>query len=92
MWGGGGDRKICCFFRNTLPASVNGRCKNQNIAAENYNAPSDKNRIHHRSPIQTEKSQPEGERLRPETRFTYFPALSIDPRVGVSRSASETNV
>ena len=27
----------------------------------------------------------------PETRFTEFPALSVDPRVGISRSASETD-
>ena len=50
-----------------------------------------KNRIFHRSPIQTEKSQPEGKRIMPETRFTKFPALSVDPRVGISRSASETD-
>ena len=34
--------------------------------------------------MQTEKSQPEGEQIMPETRFTEFPALSIDPRVGIS--------
>ena len=50
------------------------------------------NRIYHRSPMQTEKSQPEGKRLMPETRFTEFPALSVDSRVGISHSASETNV
>ena len=48
-------------------------------------------RIYHRSPMQTEKSQSEGERIMPETRFTDFPALSVDPRVGSSRSASETD-
>ena len=48
------------------------------------------NRICHRSPILTEKSQPEGKRIMPETKFTEFPALSIDPRVGIFRSASET--
>ena len=42
--------------------------------------------------MQTEKSQPEGKRIMPETRFTEFPALSVDPRVGISRSASETDV
>ena len=26
----------------------------------------------------------------PETRLNSFPALSVDPRVGISRSASET--
>ena len=28
----------------------------------------------------------------PETRFTSFPASSFDPRVGIFRSASETDV
>ena len=42
--------------------------------------------------MQTENSQPEGKRIMPETRFTEFPALSVDPRVGVSRSTSETDV
>ena len=28
----------------------------------------------------------------PETRFTSFPALFVDPKVGIYRSASETNV
>ena len=50
------------------------------------------NRIYHRSPIQTEKSQPESKWIMPETRFTEFRALSIDRRVGISRSASETIV
>ena len=38
-----------------------------------------------------EKSQPKGKRIMPETRFTEFPAFSVDPRVGISRSASETD-
>ena len=42
--------------------------------------------------MQTAKSQPEGKRIMPEMRFTEFPALSIDPRVGISWSASETDV
>ena len=50
------------------------------------------NSIYHRSLMQTEKSQPEGKRIMPETRFIEFPALSVDPRVGISRSASETDV
>ena len=29
--------------------------------------------------MQTEKSQPEGKRVMPETRFTKIPALSVDP-------------
>ena len=40
--------------------------------------------------MQTEKSQPEGKRIMPETRFTEFPALSVDPKIGISRSASDT--
>ena len=50
------------------------------------------NRIYHLSPMQIEKSQPERKRIMPETRFTSFPALSVDPRVGISLSASETDV
>ena len=42
--------------------------------------------------MQTEKSQPEGEWIMPETRFTKFPALSVDLRVVISWSALETNV
>ena len=42
--------------------------------------------------MQTEKCQPEGKRIMPETRFTEFPALSVDPRVGISQSASATDV
>ena len=33
----------------------------------------------------------EGKRIMPETKFTKFPALSIYPLVGISRSASETD-
>ena len=40
--------------------------------------------------MQPEKSHPEGKRIMAETRFTEFPALSVDPRVGISGSASET--
>ena len=29
--------------------------------------------------------------MMPETKFTLFPALSVDPRVGISRSASKTD-
>ena len=47
-------------------------------------------RIYHRSPMQTEKSQLEGKWIMLEKRFTKFPALSVGPRVGISRSASET--
>ena len=41
--------------------------------------------------MQTEKSQPDGKRIMPETRFTEFLALSVDPRVWLSRSASKTD-
>ena len=50
------------------------------------------NRIYHWSPTQTETSQPEGKRIIPERKFTEFPALPVDPRVLISRSASETDV
>ena len=50
------------------------------------------NKICHRSLMQTEKTQPEGKRIMPEIRFTEFPALSVDSRVWISRSASETDV
>ena len=42
--------------------------------------------------MHTEKSQTEGKRIMPETRFTEFPELSVDPRVEISRSASKTYV
>ena len=45
------------------------------------------NRICHWSPMQIEKSQTEGKRIMLEMRFTKFLALSVDPRVGISRSA-----
>ena len=41
--------------------------------------------------MQTEKSLAEGKRIMPETRFTEFAALSVDPMVGISRSALETD-
>ena len=42
--------------------------------------------------MQTENSQTEGQRILPETRLTELSALSIDPRVGISRSAAETGL
>ena len=42
--------------------------------------------------MQTEKSEPEGKRIMPETRLTEFLVLSVDPRVRISRSALETDV
>ena len=50
-----------------------------------------KTRIYHWSPMQTEKSEPEGSRMMSKTRFTEFPASSVDSRVGISWSASETD-
>ena len=49
------------------------------------------NRICNRSPIQNEKSIPSGQRIMPEARFTELPALSVDLRVWVSRSVSDTD-
>ena len=49
------------------------------------------NRIYHRSLMQTEISQLEDIRIMSETRFTEFPALFVDPRVVISRFASETD-
>ena len=48
------------------------------------------NRICHRSMMQTEKSQPEGKQILLETRLTEFLAFSIEPGVGISRSAWQT--
>ena len=42
--------------------------------------------------MQTEKSQPEGKRITPETGLTKFLTFSVDLGVGISRSSSETNV
>ena len=42
--------------------------------------------------MQTKKSQPEGLRIMPETRFTEFPAFSVELKVGISFSALETDV
>ena len=50
------------------------------------------NRIYHRSPMQAEKSLPDGKRRMPETRFTEFPEFSVDSRVEISRCASENDV
>ena len=41
--------------------------------------------------MQTEKPQPEANRKMPETRYIEFPELSVEPRVGISRCASETD-
>ena len=39
--------------------------------------------------MKIEKSQPEGQRIMSETRFTEFPALFVDPRVGISDADRE---
>ena len=39
----------------------------------------------------TEKFQAEGKRMIPETRLIELTALSVDLRVGISRSASEAD-
>ena len=45
-----------------------------------------------KSPMQTEKSQLEGKRIMPEVMFNKAPELFDDPRVKISRSASETDI
>ena len=47
--------------------------------------------MYYRSLMQTEKSLPKGKRIMPERRFTVFPASSVDPWVGISLSALETD-
>ena len=42
--------------------------------------------------MQIEKSQPSGQRILPETRLASFPALSVNPRVGISLSAFKADV
>ena len=42
--------------------------------------------------MQIEKSQPAGKRIMLAMRFSEFPPFSVDPRVGISRSALEINV
>ena len=85
-------------FHNTLSMSVLSLIGYVEFDALNYflsciywKIPTDNRgmiiRIFHRSPMQTEKSQPEGKRMMPETMYTEFPALSIDPMVGISPSA-----
>ena len=49
------------------------------------------NRIYHWFSMQTEKSQPKGKQIMPETRLFLFPALSIDSRAGISRSTLEND-
>ena len=39
--------------------------------------------------MQIEEYYPEEKRILPETKFTEFPTLSVDPSVEISRSASE---
>ena len=60
-----------------------------NHSEEHVTATLKTNIIYHRSSMQTEIPQPEGKRIMPETRFTEFLAISVDPRVGISWSASE---
>ena len=50
--------------------------------------------MNHGSPMHTEKSQlGSDEQIMPKMMFTFteFPALSVDPRVKISRSAPETD-
>ena len=42
--------------------------------------------------MQIEKFEPDGTWIMPEMRFNKFPALFVDLRVEISRSALDTNV
>ena len=42
--------------------------------------------------MQTKESQPQGKQKMLETRFTKFPALSVDPRVGISLSYTDSEI
>ena len=42
--------------------------------------------------MQIEKFQPESKRIMPETTFTEFSEVSVDHRVGISLSESESHV
>ena len=50
-----------------------------------------KKKIKRRSLVQIEISRSSGQRKMPKTRITSFPALSVDPWVGISLSVSETD-
>ena len=42
--------------------------------------------------MQTEKSQPSGQRIMPKARYTLFLALLVYPRIRISQSASASDV
>ena len=48
----------------------------------NYSSSAGKDKYNLSSAPDAEKSQPEGKRRMPETRFTEFPALSVDRGLG----------
>ena len=52
-------------------------------------SPWETNKTYNRFLMQTEKSQPEAKLIMLKTRFIEFPALSTDPRAGISRSPSK---
>ena len=39
--------------------------------------------------MKTEKFKPNGKKIKPETRFTEFTALPVEPGIRISQSASE---
>ena len=43
------------------------------------------NYIQHRSAMQTLKPKPKSKRIMPAIRFTEFPTLSVDTRIGITR-------
>ena len=81
IYDGIGGRFRCCAFHNWSCHLIF-----RNAFSVTYCSV---NRICHWSLMQKEKSLLEGQRTMLETRFTKFPALSVDPRVGISRSALE---
>ena len=63
-----------------------------NYTGKVYESHFEKNRIYPRLPMQIQIFQSEGKWIMPETRFNKFPALSVDPKVGISMSASDTDI
>ena len=78
--------KISCF--NIYLYIISGKC---NIQKTRLTRDTEGRSKKYRSPLQTEKSLPEGKRIMLETRFTEFLALSVDPRIWISPSALEND-
>ena len=85
-------KKLGLAKKQNFELSFDPSMENRKTCHCHYGTYRETNRICHLSPRQTEKSPPEGKRIMSETRFTELPALSADPRVGISQSASETDM